>query len=215
MELFLENITSFPTILFTIPLVVVVLYWFTASMGLVEVDVLDLEVDADVNADGGNLDGLAGLLMKLGLNGVPVTLVLSLIILIAWSVSFLCYHFFLQFMPFDVLRYVIGIGVVVGVLVAGVVITAQLIKPLRPLFKKASAATVKSILGQVAQVRTSRVTASFGEAVLDDQGAGLILKVRCEDEERFKKGDRVVLLEYLSNENAYRVISEEEFLTGC
>ena len=69
----------------------------------------------------------------------------------------------------------------------------------------------KSVLGQVAVVRSGRVTASHGEAVLEDGGAGLILRVRADEALGFKRGDRVVLLEYLAAEHAYRIITEEEF----
>jgi hypothetical protein len=47
--------------------------------------------------------------------------------------------------------------------------------------------------------------------VLEDGGAGLILRVRADEALGFKRGDRVVLLEYLAAEHAYRVITEEEF----
>ena len=72
--------------------------------------------------------------------------------------------------------------------------------------------TVKNLLGQTAIVRTLRVDEGFGEVNLEDGGAGLILKVRSLNGESFKKGDRVVLLEYMVEQHTYRVISEKEFL---
>jgi len=86
-----------------------------------------------------------------------------------------------------------------------------LVRPLRPLFLKLEATTSKSVLGQVAIVRSGRVTAAQGEATLEDGGAGLILRVRADEAHGFKRGDRVVLLEYLEAEHAYRVITEDEF----
>ena len=47
---------------------------------------------------------------------------------------------------------------------------------------------------------------------LDDGGAGLILKARTTGDDRFVKGDKVVILEMLEDQNVYRVISEQEFL---
>ncbi len=67
------------------------------------------------------------------------------------------------------------------------------------------------MLGQTAVVRTSRVDNDFGEAVLEDGGAGLILKVRSAGEDRFTKGDRVVIFEKMGDDTVYRVISEAEF----
>ena len=95
-----------------------------------------------------------------------------------------------------------------------VLVTGQIIKPLRPLFQKAQTQTTKHILGQVAVVRTARVDKDFGEAELEDGGAGLILKVRATGDASFERGDRVVLLEHRPEENVYRVISEEEFREG-
>jgi len=71
--------------------------------------------------------------------------------------------------------------------------------------------TRKSVLGQTAVVRSGRVTLQQGEVALEDGGAGLILRVRADESYGFKRGDRVVLLEYLEAEHAYRVVSEDEF----
>jgi hypothetical protein len=93
-----------------------------------------------------------------------------------------------------------------------VLITAQLIKPLRKFFAKTEQYVEKKILGQVAIVRSSKVDENSGEANFDDGGAGLIVKVRAFGEQHFARGDRVVLLEYLAEQHVYRVISEKEFL---
>jgi hypothetical protein len=52
---------------------------------------------------------------------------------------------------------------------------------------------------------------TFGEATVEDGGAGLIVKVRAFKDEVFARGDKVVLLEYIEAENIYKVISEQEF----
>ena len=48
---------------------------------------------------------------------------------------------------------------------------------------------------------------SQGQAEVDDGGAGLILQVRA-DPGVFRRGDRVVLVDYLAAQNAYRVIPD-------
>jgi hypothetical protein len=67
-------------------------------------------------------------------------------------------------------------------------------------------------LGQTLKLRTSRVDSTFGEATLNDGGAGLILKVRCDKDNEFQKGDRLVAFKYDQEQNIYHVISEDEFL---
>ncbi|HLM47211.1 MAG TPA: hypothetical protein VK458_25310, partial [Myxococcaceae bacterium] len=46
----------------------------------------------------------------------------------------------------------------------------------------------------------------------DDGGAGLVLQVRGEGP--LQRGDRIVLIEYLEGQNAYRVVSEQQFLSA-
>ena len=92
--------------------------------------------------------------------------------------------------------------------------TAKSIKPLKPIFKEAETYTEKRLIGQQCTVRTSRVSESFGEADFNDGGAGLILKIRAPESAGFKNGDTVILLEHIENEDAYRVISLDEFKYG-
>ncbi|MGQ7956621.1 hypothetical protein ACUTAF_02695 [Pseudomonas sp. SP16.1] len=209
MELFLQTALSFPTALYSFLLCVAVIYWLVVAAGLLEVDLLDVEADSVM--EGGQTEGLAGLLYKLKVDGVPVTLVLTLLFFFAWFVSYFVELWLLRHLPLGLLRYPLGLLVIVGALFPAAPLCAAICRPLRPLFRKAEAASSKSVLGQVAVVRSGRVTARHGEAVLEDGGAGLILRVRADEALGFKRGDRVVLLEYLAAEHAYRVITEEEF----
>lgn len=216
MDPFYQNISSFPTAFFTFFLLIIVLYWIVAVLGLVDLDILDFDIpDADgaLNSDTGlsNANVLAGVMLRFGLYGVPVTIILSFVALFGWFICYYIVHFLFAFIPQGFLSFLAGIPVLLVSLYVSVMITATIIKPLRPLFKKDSQDTLKRILGQSAIVRTSRVDNSFGEAVLKDGGAGLILKVRTIGETTFQKGDSVVLLEHDKVKNTYRVISEAEF----
>lgn len=189
--------------------------------GFVEMDALDVdlpELDGQMGLNGNAEQSFgeifSGLLMRLGLNGVPVTVVFSIISLLGWLLSYYASYFFASFLGFGWVRFVTGIPILLASFYVAVMLTAQLIKPLRSLFAKAEQVTVKKVLGQVAVVRSSRVDQSFGEVNFDDGGAGMILKVRSIGEQQFQRGDRVVLLEHLRPENCYRVISEQEFLKG-
>ncbi len=215
MNPFYQNIGSFPTAFYTVLLLICVLFWAGAVLGLVDLDILDFDFDSvDVGGESSHTtpEVLAGLLLRLGLVGVPVTVSLSILVLTGWM---LCYYtVFLLFwaIPDGLLRYVAGLPVLAVTLYVAAKITSVFIKPLRPLFEKATQETIKQVLGQTAIVRTSRVDREFGEATLNDGGAGLILKVRASGDDRFERGDRVVIFEKLNSENIYRVISEEEFV---
>lgn len=216
MNPFYQNIGSFPTVFFTFFLLLCVLYWLIAVLGLIDLDALNLNIDVP-EADGigeviGSENAIAGLLLKIGLHGVPFIIILTLLSLIGWLLSYYSVHFLFPPIPSGLFRYLAGIPVLLGSLLIAMVITAQLIKPLRYIFNTEEQDEEKYILGQVAVVRSSRVDQTFGEAVLTAGGAGLILKVRATDNHVFKKGDRVVIFEKLQTENIYRVISEQEFI---
>lgn len=207
---FLENITAFPTVLFTVVLGVAVLYWLIAVLGLVDIDILDFEMDIDADAGNSASDVLAGMLLRFGLQGVPVTIIVSMVALFGWFFCYYLAYFLFALLQGSFFRYLLGLPVFFVSLYFSVMLTAQLIKPIRALFEKSRQHIEKKVIGQTAIVRTSRVDADFGEAVLEDGGAGLLLKVRSDDRQ-YEKGDRVVLLEYNPKNNTYRVVSEQEF----
>ena len=67
---------AFPTVVFTILLGLVAIYWTTVIVAGLDVDILDLDASVDANA--------SETLTALGLRGVPVTVWLSFFVLIAW-----------------------------------------------------------------------------------------------------------------------------------
>ncbi len=213
MDPFYQNISSLPTALFSVLLIVCLFYWAGAVLGLIDIDILNVDTDIDLNSDSGHStpDVLAGLLIKFKLVGVPVVITLSMIILFGWFICYFLAHFILGSVDHWLLRLIFGIPIFLASLVAGAWITTFAMKPLRSVFKHTSNQTHKHILGQRAVVRTSRVDEHFGEATLDDGGAGLILKIRSTGDDTFTKGDRVVVFERLNDDNIYRVISENEF----
>ncbi|MDX1453257.1 MAG: DUF1449 domain-containing protein [Oleiphilaceae bacterium] len=218
MDPFYQNIASFPTVIFTFLLLIVLFYWLVAMLGWVEIDMLDFDLpdgglDTELGGDAGmsNANALAGLMLRYGLSGVPVTVIVSFIALFGWFASYYAVHFLLAGLGDGWLRFLAGIPVLIGAFYGAVLLTALVIKPLRHFFKRVPQETIKRVLGQTAVVRTSRVDEAFGEATLEDGGAGLVLKVRASPGSSFKLGDRVVLIEYDAEGNTYRVISESEF----
>ena len=209
MDIFLQIIFTFPTVFFTFFLALSVGYWVLTVLGVAGSEALNLDLaGADSVA---SLNVFSGLLFRLGLNGVPITFVISLISLLGWMLCFLVVDFVYPWIPLRWLQFVIGIPVIVGLLYFSTIITAVLIKPLRPIFLASNQQVQKQIVGQVAVVRTGEVNRNFGEAYLEDGGAGLIIKVRSYKDEVFKRGEKVVLLEYVAGENIYRVVSETDF----
>ncbi len=214
METFLTNILSFPTGVLTLLLGVMVVYWIFAILGMIDIDVLDFDVDMDTDVDLEGLTGLAGLMVTLGLTGVPFTIVLTLLLLFGWIICYFCVHFFFFWGAGNWLTYVAGIAVLPLSLAISIPFTAQIIKPLKPLFKKLyTPPPQKVLIGQTCIVRSSRVDEKFGEATAVLNGASLILRIRADVNKGLKNGDKVVMIEYRSDENSYWVIPEKEFIS--
>lgn len=216
MDPFYQICASFPTVIFTVLLFFCVLYWALAVIGLVDIDALDFDVpdDFDIGNSGddlSNLNVMSGLLLKLGLNGVPFTIVITCIALLGWMLSFTLVYFVNPLVPGALLEFLIGIPLFIATTYVATMITATIIKPLRPIFKAANQQVKRDILGHVAIVRTGRVDSNFGEATVENGGAGLIVKIRPYKNEQFNRGDKVILLEHVASENIYKVISESDF----
>ncbi len=230
MEVFINNISSYPTVIFTGMVMFVVLFWMTSLLGLTEMDSFDLDVDMDIDlgadvggdlgmdgggdADIGSASGgiFTGVLLKFGLHGVPLVIIVSLISLIGWFISYFYTRFLHANFADGMLHYVFGTGAFIMVLVLSMWLTGLILAPIRKKIGKIPKRDSKSFIGQTAVVRTFTVDDKHGEATLEDGGAGLIFKVRAMDGNTFAQHDKVVLVEYIAEENAYRVVAESEYL---
>lgn len=208
MGIFLQIVWSFPTAIFTVLLAVIVLYWLVAITGLMEVDALDNLLLP--NDDGMELGALAALLNRLGLGGVPLTIIVSLISLFAWMASFAGVRLLLGWMDVPGLNLLLGAVIFAVALVLGLVLTIIVLRPVRQLLRKVPAETSQVLLGRVGVVRSAVVSPEQGYATIEDGGAGLVLQVRTVHGE-LPRGARVVLIERLPATNAWRVVSEDEF----
>ncbi len=214
MNPFHQTVTSFPTVIYTVLLIICALYWVIAVLGLVDLEVLDIDMDGDIDAADSieAQTGIAGVLFKLGLNGVPLTIVLTIIAIVGWILCYYSIYFGAALIPdFWPIELAYELVILVVVTFATVMLTAQIIKPIRSLFSKLEADETKHILGQVVIVRSGVVNKYRGEALMNDGGAGLLLQIRATGDDEFVKGDEVVVIEQNKERNLFRVIAKSEF----
>lgn len=215
MDEFLVNISSFPTAIYTTTLVVVVGYWILAFIGVLDLDAFDvgLEIDLDLDGDVSEMGRIAGLLTTLGLTGVPITIVISLLLLNAWIICYfasLIVPTFVQSIP--LVSFVISFGVAAMSLVVSIFITVAMVTPLKGLFRKLNQAPKsRSLLGSTCKIRSSRADNEFGEAECQHEGASLIIKVRTSGNQKFTTGEAAVLIEHNNEKDFFYIVSEKEF----
>lgn len=136
---------------------------------------------------------LATLVSALRLKDAPITVVLSFFSLFGWTLSGLA---MLTLTPMVSLpTWALGIPVLIGSAVASLVLTSLVVRPLAPLFATRHAKRHVHLVGRVAVVSTGRVDTTFGQATLEDGGAGLIIQVRADPSLGLKRGDRCLVTE--------------------
>ena len=213
MDTFLANITTFPVVVYTFLLIIVLFYWLIALLGVIDLDMFDIDVDIEtdfetevsINPDAQGLSGLAGFMLNWGLTGVPITVVLSLLIVTSWLICYLATSLILVHIPIDMIRYALGAGLIFICFAVSIPITALTIRPLKGLFIAHTAVKKEALIGRECEIKTGKVTEDFGQAILEDGEAGMILDVRAPNNKHIKKGDRVILIEYIKKDDCYNV----------
>jgi len=207
---FLTNALAFPTIFYTGLLALVVLYWLISIFGLGGFDAVEADIDIDATDDAG---GLAGWLSKFRLDGIPLTLSISLIIFVSWILCFYMVELFLNNMAKNIDNELVHIALGFWLLVLSpalaLPIVIALLSPLKPFFKKlrkeTKGASAHDFVGRTATIRSGKVNQTHGTVELSDGGAGLILQVRAKEPNDYTAGDQVILKEYLAESNTYSI----------
>ncbi|MGY3266327.1 hypothetical protein [Lysobacter sp. HA35] len=214
---FLVTALTFPTLVYSVLLAVCLLYWLLAATGVMDYHAPDAVLHAhvhgaDLHAHGHHAEAsdLAALLGRLGLAGVPVMVIATVLSFFGWMCAYYAQLLVLDHLHTS-LRIVLGIALDVAALVPGLIATSLVLRPVSRWILALRPPIEPSLLGRVAVVGTPDVDHRYGQATVDDGGAGLILQIRSNDSGRFKRGDRVVLIEYLDAQHAYRVIAEQQF----
>ena len=204
MEQLLTTSSQFPTVIFSVLLGIVVVYWIVGLLGLVDLD-LGGDVDMDADALVTSVGGLTGLLLTFGLTGIPFTLVISIIALVCWLVSVYLQYYLLTWLPSGWLFYLGGLISAVVVFFLSLPVTAVIIRPLKGMFKSVETAKSDHLVGKEAIIATSKVSETFGQARVFNDGAEILLDVRCAPEHTLAMGEKVLVIEYLNDSHAYIV----------
>jgi Protein of unknown function (DUF1449) len=168
---------SFPAVIFSVLMILVVAYWLIVLIGALDIDLLDPEIGTDPDVDAGG--GIAGLLSGIGLGGVPVTVGLSLLIAFGWFAGLAGTVFLRGTGLGTAVLTLIGVAVIIAALVVGWLAARVLVMPLRRLFPDDKAPSRHDFVGKLCLVKTSRVDTGFGQAeVTAADGSTAIIQVR-------------------------------------
>jgi hypothetical protein len=193
----------------TLLLLLVVVYWVVVLCGILDIDTLDLDVDAG-DIDGMEADisgGSEGLLEYLNLRKIPLSIMVSIFALSLWLIGILANHY---------LHHTSSALLGLAIFVPNIIISAHVAKfvtlPLVPLFKSINKgiAEVRDMMGTRVRITSSSADSQFGQAevITNESGPAVVLSVRTEGEVLPKGTEAVVVGEDV--EKRVYVVSELE-----
>lgn len=163
MSEFLTAATGFPAVLFGAALVVVVCFWLLVLAGVAGHDAFDTDIDAEAA----------------GMGGVPVTVSVSLLVLIAWFTSLTGSVLLHRSAATGGTKAAVAVAVLAGALLLSWGTVRALVRLFRRRFPAQSPPSLRDFVGQVCTIRTGSVTADFGQAeVAAADGSTAIVQVR-------------------------------------
>ena len=244
---------SFPSVVFTVLLGVVLVYWLFVLTGALHVDLLG-EGAADGALEGAGIegvakgalegaakgalegvakgalegvahgsgegaadgaldahgDGLAGMLAALKLRSAPATVVLSLIITFSWLFSVLGVQVAAAWLPATI-AHIASFALLLLAPLLALPVTSILVRPLGRFFLPPKSAQHNQLVGKTCVIRTGEVTKSFGEATVEDGGAGLVVRVRVDGPaEELHRGDEALIIDYDEAKAEFTVVPMDE-----
>jgi hypothetical protein len=219
---------QFPTVVFTIALGIALFYWVLVLLGALDIDVLG---DAGAPGEGigdaitggakGGAEGLKGISFDgddggggpwsgLGLAAVPVTISVSIIVLVGWCGSLLAMHH-----AGAQLGSWFAAVLLPAVLIAALLLTALLVRPLAPVFAVKEGKSNRDYVGHTCTISTGNVDDGFGQATVEDGGTVLVIPVRCDRPGRFARGDKALIIEFDPARQVYLVEPTAEIMTAA
>lgn len=185
----IEASLRFPTVVFTIGLGIALIYWLFVLLGALDIDLLGGADDAS------DVDG--GVMSKLGLGVVPVTISISFILLVGWVVSLLVMHY--------VSVSWVSMALLPGALIAGMLVTNVLVRPIAPVFRIKEGKSNRDYVGHTCTIDTGHVDEGFGQATVEDGGTVLVIPVRCDRTGKLARGDKALIIDFDEARQAYLV----------
>ena len=202
-------------VVFTVLLLLTGLYWVTVILGVLDVNIFDVEVpdsgleaDADVDIDGEvGLDGDASFLRSFlhffYVGEVPTMVLASILVLSLWTFSVLGNYYFNP-----------GRSLLVAtpIFIANLVFSAFVMKlcavPLRRLYTMLNKDynAPGDIMGRIGKVITTQVSQEkMGQVEVSTKGAPIVLNVLSQDEHVFAKDEEAVVVKKEGDKGIYLI----------
>lgn len=163
MREFLDAALSFPAMLFSAALVVVIAFWLLVLAGAADHHSFDADLDTDLA----------------GIGGVPVTVSVSVMVAVGWFTALTGSVLLHRGDTTGTVRAALAFGVLAVALLVAWAVVRLLVRHFRRFFADQPPPSRQDFLGRVCTVRTGSVGTDFGQAeVAAADGSTAIVQVR-------------------------------------
>lgn len=199
----IKNALTGVNIIPTVILGLVLLYWITVIICVIEFDLLDFDFDVDMDSE-----VFQGLLVFLNLKEIPFMVVMSILSLVFWILSMMLYR-----LPIEPGGFINGL-ILIPILIISLLITKVATNPLKKLFKRNYEEGIDHdgvVIGQLVTLVSSIKDGRLGQGEILRDGASLLINVKAEkEEETFDKNEVAYVYRKDDDRNIYYIIKIEE-----
>ncbi|MDR5859451.1 hypothetical protein FZZ93_05560 [Halomonas eurihalina] len=193
---------SFPLIVFTVLLALVAVYWLLVLVRLAPTELFE--------HDSLKKDHLASTMVSLGFAGVPVSVALSLLVVLAGALSLAVELLVLRWVPLGIFRVPVGVVVLWASFAVASPLTAGLCRRLHCRLHRHPGLSRRCLLGERVRVTGVDDDGRARAVMEDDEAREVQLLGKAGNQPA--SGDVRILVKYLPDINAYRSVLEQDYL---
>ena len=194
---------SAQNIIYTVLLVLVLIYWLSVILGALDMNIFDIDLDvdtdfdvdldADVDIDGGGTSGwLAGALRFFNFGKLPTMVILSFAILFAWMINVLVNHYF------GGGSLIFAVMLMIPNLFVSLLLTIVITTPLVPIFQQLNTPEEEvDYIGMMCKLTITADKTKKGQAEVIHKDRSLLIYVKVDKEEeveKINKGEEAFIL---------------------
>ena len=201
---FLNLILTFPTVILTIVLGILLGFWLLVILGALDSDLLQVDLP-----DGIFHSIFAGLLAS----SLPMSTLLTLIFSLTWAGSVPITYYSLLFFSDTSLQLIIA---TILTLVSFFIITYSIGFLLSRVVNKWQGQTLQGqegLIGKICVISTQYVDENFGQGHYEKNGTDLILSLHAQTPNTLTKGTKALIVDYDAQQNVYTVTSYDDIVT--
>lgn len=202
METVRQIALSFPVVVFSVLLALATLYWLLVALRLAPVECFE--------RDSLKGDHLASTLVALGFAGVPASLALTVLLVLAGAITLGVELAVLRWLPLGLFRIPVGVAVLWGAFALASPLAAALCHALHRWFHRHAPQQRRCLLGEKVEVKEDADADGWASAVLVDDPEWQV-RLHGKPGNLPQLGECRVLVKYVTEEDAYRSVPEAEY----